>query len=221
MTDEAEDPERFYDGLVAALAARRGELSAAERSFGAERQMSREELLEWLYFQCWYELESCRFIGSWLCDTPEPEALMGLSRQIADEARHYKILHAHIEALGGLMADWTPEPEWVTWIQKFYATDGAGTLERIGAHNITGEIGAMNAFEGLLPRIPAATRTVLERIMPDERFHVALGRAIVLRYATDAETQAKVVRRAWAAFDQEQKGRLAFERRLRRLGAVA
>jgi len=217
----ARDPAAFYAELVMSLDARRAELSAAEQSFGANRTLAREELLEWLYFQCWYELESAKFIGSWLYSTPEPEAFAGLCRQIADESRHYAIIAAHIRTLGGSMEGWAPEPEWVRWIQEFYAREGSDTLERMGAHNITGEIGAMNAFAGLLPRVPESTRAVLERITPDEQFHVSLGRAVVHRYAVTAEAQQRIERRAWQAFEHEQKGRLAFERRLSRLGPGA
>jgi hypothetical protein len=217
----SKEARQFYDGLIADLEAKRSQSSAEEQSFGAHRSMSRPELLEWLKFQCWYEIESCRFIGSWLNDTPEPEALVGLCRQIADEARHYKIVLAHIHSLGGSMEGWKPEPEWVEWIQKFYATDGKDTLERMAAHNIAGEIGAMNAFNDLMNRVPEATQRMLKRIMPDEKFHVALGRAIVLRYATEEEKQEKVTRRVWQAFANEQRSRRAFERRLHALGIAA
>ena len=211
---------RFYDDLIAELEARRAASSDAEQSFGAHRPLSRPELLEWLKFQCWYEIESCRFIGGWLNTTAEPEAMSGLCRQIADEARHYKIVLAHIHALGGTMEGWVPEPEWVDWVQKFYAVEGKDTLERVAAHNIAGEMGAMNAFDDIKRRAPESTGRMLERIMPDEKFHVSLGRAIVLRYATDEDKQEKVARRVWQAFEKEQRGRRAFERRLDSLAQV-
>ncbi len=209
-------PAAFYDELVAGLHVRRQQQSAAEQSFGADRPMARAELIEWLQFQCWYESEAAKFIGAWLRHTPEPEAFHGLCRQIADEAIHCKLFEAHLESLGASMDGWAPEPEWVEWIQVYYPA-GDDTLERISAHNITGEIGAMNAFTGLMPRIPDATRKVLERVIPDEEFHVALGRMIVHRYATDLDRQNRVRRRVWEAFALEGKGRAAFERRLQAL----
>ncbi|MDB5405174.1 MAG: hypothetical protein JWL84_86, partial [Rhodospirillales bacterium] len=87
-------------------------------------------------------------------------------------------------------------------------------LERVCAHNITGEIGVMNAFEGLRPRIPEATRQLIDKIIPDEDFHIALGRMVVHRYATTADRQDRVRQRVWGAFALEEKGRLAFDRRL-------
>jgi len=216
----AMDPKIFYDELVAELQARRAALSDSEQSFGGFRPIGRAELIEWLRFQCWYERQAANFIGSWLGSTPEPEAFFGLCTQIADEGRHCKLFESHLESLGSSMAGWEPEPEWVQWVQVFYA-GGDDTLERVSAHNITGEIGAMNAFVGLLPRVPEATRRVLQKVMPDEEFHVALGRTIVHRYATDADRQQRVRSRVWQAFALENLGRAAYDRRIRSLAGAA
>lgn len=213
------DSTQFYDQLVADLTARRDELSEAEKSFGGYAPLGREELIEWLQFQCWYEREAAGFIGSWLRDTPESEVFIGLCRQVADEGKHYKLLLSHLKTLGASMDGWQPEPEWVAWVSEFYAA-GDDTLERVAAHNITGELGAMNAFEGLLPRVPEATQQMLGKIIPDEKFHVSLGRMAVQRFATTTDRQQRVTKRAWDAFELEQKGRLAFERRLREKGVV-
>lgn len=218
MTTIAMNPKDFYASLVDELAARRNAQSEVERNFGGDRPMAADELVEWLQFQCWYEREAANFIGSWLADTPEQEAFFGLCQQIADEARHCKLVLSHLQTFGATMDGWVPEREWVEWVQVFYA-NGADTLERVCAHNITGEIGVMNAFEGLRPRIPEATRQLIDKIVPDEEFHIALGRMLVHRYATTADRQERVRQRVWGAFALEEKGRLAFDRRLRSLAA--
>jgi hypothetical protein len=217
MTAVAQDPRVFYQELVDELTARRNSLGESARSFGGFAPMGRVELLEWLRFQCWYEREAANFIGSWLADTPEPEVFFGLCRQVADEGKHCKLILSHLHSLGASMEGWQPEPEWRAWVSEFYA-HGDDTLERVAAHNITGELGALNAFEGLQPRIPEGTRRVLAKILPDEKFHVSLGRMAVHRYATTADRQARVRRRVWGAFELEPAGRLAFERRLRAVG---
>ncbi|MEJ0068069.1 MAG: ferritin-like domain-containing protein [Pseudomonadota bacterium] len=209
----AQNPKTFYDGLIAELTARRAAIAPARQSFGPPRPLSRAELIEWLKFQAWYELEATGFIGSWLDDVKEPEAFQGLARQVADEARHYRLFLRHLESFGGSLAGWVPEPEWVAWVSEFYRA-GNDTLERVSAHNITGELGAMQAFETLLPRVPDATKRLLRKVMPDERFHVALGRTVVQRYATSADAQARVRRRVLRAFELEQAGRTAYERRM-------
>lgn len=216
----AEDPKAFYDNLVSTLISRREALSEAEQSFGGYQPLEQAELLEWLKFQCWYEQEAAGFIGSWLRDTPESDVFIGLCRQVADEGKHYKLILSHLQSLGSSMEGWAPEPEWVEWVSEFYAA-GDDTLERVAAHNITGELGAMDAFDGLLPRVPGSTRAVLEKIIPDEKFHVSLGRMAVHRYATTADRQARVRDRVMQAFELEQKGRLAFERRLQDIKQAA
>lgn len=209
----AQNPKAFYDGLIAELAARRAASAPAEQSFGPPRKLSRGELVEWLTFQTWYELEATGFIGSWLDDIKEPEALLGLARQVSDEARHYTLFRRHLESFGGSLDGWVPEPEWVAWVSQFYRA-GNDTLERIAAHNIAGEIGAMQAFETLMPRVPESTRRLLRKVTPDERFHVSLGRVVVQRYAVTADTQARVRARVMGAFELELAGRAAFERRM-------
>jgi hypothetical protein len=214
MSAAVQEPGKFYDGLVTELRARRAALEPAERSFGADRPLSRAEVLEWLKFQAWYEMQAVRFIGAWLAaGTDEDDALQGLTRQIGDEARHYRLFNRNLESLGGSLREWRPEPEWTEWVCEFYAS-GDDTLERIAAHNITGELGAFQAFESMMPRVPASTRRVIEKVMPDEKFHIALGRAVVKRHATTADAQARVSARVWRAFELEQAGRAAYERRV-------
>ena len=206
------DPKDFYDALVREIDERRGGLSDAEASFGAGRPLSEPEVIEWLRFQTWYEREAANFIGRWLADVPENDAFHLLCRQVADEGRHHKMFLTCLERRGTDMGDWQPEPEWVEWVQGYYP-QGNDTLERVAAHNITGEIGAMQAFADLYPRLPADVQATIDKVSPDEKFHVHLGRSIVLRYATTNDAQRRVYDRAMGAFALEQKGRIAFERR--------
>ncbi len=214
MHQDLIEPSTFYDSLVEELKIRRQHVSEEEISFGGERIMENDELFEWLKFQAWYEKQAAYFIGDWLKSTPEDEAFIGLCQQVADEGKHYKLLTSHLRSFGQSLEDWEPEPEWVEWVVEFYA-NGEDTLERIAAHNITGELGALQAFETLMPRIPEATQRIINKILPDEKFHVQLGRMVVERYATTLEKQDRVRQRVFRAFELEQKGRVAFERRLK------
>ena len=135
-----------------------------------------------------------------------------LTKQVADEGTHFHLFHRHLLSLGGSLEHWQPEPEWIEWIQVFYPA-GDDTLERVAAHNITGELGAIQAFETLYPRLPPATQSVLDKVMPDENFHVHLGKMVVHRYATTVDRQARVRSRVLRAFELEQHGRVAFARR--------
>lgn len=209
-------PKEFYQSLLTELSELRKGVSVEEHSFGGEQLMEGAELCEWLKFQAWYEQQAANFIGSWLQHTHEDEAFIGLCQQVADEGKHYKLLISHLSSLGDTLKGWEPEPEWVEWVVDFYAS-GDDTLERISAHNITGELGALQAFETLMPRIPESTQRVLNKILPDEKFHVQLGRMVVERYATTVDAQQRVRARVLKAFELEQKGRVAFDRRMRQV----
>lgn len=209
----AMEPSVFYDALVAELEERRALASPDEQGFGAGRPMEGAELREWLSFQAWYERQAAEFIGAWLPSITEAEVFYSLTRQIADEGKHHHLFVSHLEEQGGSMAGWEPEPEWVDWICVWYPA-GDDTLEKVAAHNIAGELGAVQAFEDLWPRLPQSTREVLEKVMPDERFHVLIGRRVVENYATTPEAQDRVRARVWGAFERELAARRAFERRL-------
>jgi hypothetical protein len=211
--DGALDPKDFYEGLVAELAAARAALPDDEASFGAHKPLDTAELVEWLKFQAWYELQAAHFIGAWLAETPETEIFCALARQVHDEARHFKIVMSQLEALGESLDGWEPEPEWVAWVAEFYPA-GNDTLERVAAHNITGELGAAQGMEDLLPRVPPGVQKAIGKILPDERFHIALGRTTVLRYATTADAQRRVRDRVMGAFALERAGRAAYDRRI-------
>ena len=216
----AADPRAFYDGLVEELSAMREAVSVEEKSFGGEQLMEGPELREWLKFQAWYEQQAAHFIGSWLKHTHEDDAFIGLCQQVADEGKHYKLLISHLRSMGDSLDGWEPEPEYVDWVVDFYAS-GEDTIERVAAHNITGELGALQAFETLMPRIPENTQRVLNKILPDEKFHVQLGRMVVERYATTVDAQRRVRARVIKAFELEQKGRIAFDRRMRQVMSAA
>lgn len=212
MSVAAPEARQFYEDLVAEIETRRCAASPAEASFGAQQPLSEQEVVEWLRFQTWYEREAAGFIGGWLADVDEDDAFHLLSRQVHDEARHHKLFLACLHRRGTDMGDWCPEPEWVEWVQGWYPA-GADTLERVAAHNIAGELGAMQAFEDLRPRLPADVQDVIDKVTPDEVFHVHLGRSIVSKYATSEEAQRRVRARALGAFELELKGRVAFARR--------
>jgi len=205
------------DLLISELEARRALLEPDEGSF-FNREMTEQELIEYLSFQAYYEKRAAEFIGRWLADTPEPEAFVMLAQQVEDEALHYEYCMRALARRGVTSLDgWTPEPEWEEWIDGWYPT-GADTLERVAAHNLTGELGACQAFLEIKPRLPADVQKTFDRIIPDEQFHMRLGRQVVDRYCVTDEDLERVRARVHRTFDLEQQGRLAYNRRMSRLG---
>ena len=207
----------FYDELIAELATMRAALPSEEASF-FNRPMSEQELVEYLCFQAYYELRASQFIGGWLAATPERDALVLLAQQVEDEAQHHEYFMRALERRGVTTLDgWRPEPEWEVWIDEWYPS-GTDTLERVAAHNVAGEIGACQAFEEISPRLPADVQRTLERVVPDERFHLKLGRTLVERYCRSDDDRARVRARVLRTFELEQAGRAAYNRRMVRLG---
>jgi hypothetical protein len=211
------EPTAFYDELIATIDAHRAVLPDEGASF-FNRPMSERELIEWLSFQAWYELKAAHFIGAWLADTPERDLFVMLAQQVEDEALHHEYCMRCLERRGVTSLDgWEPEPEWVAWIEGWYPS-GIDTLERVAAHNLTGELGACQAFTEVRPRLPEDVVKALDRIIPDEHFHMRIGRLAIERYCLTDDQQTRVRARVLETFAHEERGRVAFNRRMARLG---
>jgi hypothetical protein len=211
------DSPTFYDEIVADLEQRRVALADDEARF-FNRPLSEHELVEWLSFQAYYELRAAQFIGRWLGDTPETDVLVLLAQQVEDEALHYEYCMRALSRRGVTSLDgWTPEPEWEEWIDVWYPS-GADTLERVAAHNLTGELGACQAFLEIRPRLPLDVKKTFDRIIPDEQFHMRLGRQVIERFAITDDDRARVQARVDRTFELEQRARGAYNRRMARLG---
>ncbi len=207
----------FYDELVAGLDARRAALDADGATF-FNRPLSEPELVEWLSFQAYYEYRAAQFIGRWLADTPEHDVFVLLAQQVEDEALHYQYCMRALARRGVTSLDgWKPEPEWEEWIDVWYPS-GADTIERVAAHNLTGELGACQAFLEIRSRLPADVQKAFERIVPDEQFHMRIGRQVIERYCVTDDQRARVQARVDRTFELEQHGREAYNRRMAQRG---
>ena len=150
---------------------------------------SRQRVVEWLSFQTYYEYQAVMFISQWLPTTPETDALVLLCHQIEDEANHFNWLNQHLEQMGACLSEWIPLPEIVDWVETFYGSL-PDTISRLAAHNLSGESGACRSFASIVPHLPQDLQRTMRRIMPDEQFHLRLGRQILSRYCvTDAQKQ--------------------------------
>ena len=220
MTTPPTDAEpTFYDSLVIELEERRALLEGDAASF-FNRPMGEQELIEYLSFQAYYELRAAQFIGRWLSDTPERDAFVLLAQQVEDEANHYEYCMRALARRGVTSIDtWKPEPEWEEWIDVWYPS-GADTIERVAAHNLTGEMGACQAFLEIKPRLPVDVQKTFDRIIPDEQFHMRLGRQVIEKYCTNDDARARVRHRVLHTFELEQAGRVAYNRRMATLGVA-
>jgi len=218
-TPPTETEPTFYDSLVTELDERRALLEGDAASF-FNRPMGEQELIEYLSFQAYYELRAAQFIGRWLSDTPERDAFVLLAQQVEDEANHYEYCMRALTRRGVTSIDtWKPEPEWEEWIDVWYPS-GADTIERVAAHNLTGEMGACQAFLEIKPRLPVDVQKTFDRIIPDEQFHMRLGRQVIEKYCTNDDARARVRHRVLHTFELEQAGRVAYNRRMAAFGVA-
>jgi hypothetical protein len=210
--------ESFYDTLVGELDAMREALPADEGGSFFNRAMTEQELVEWLSFQAYYEKRAAQFIGKWLADTPERDAFVLLAQQVEDEGLHHEYCMRALERRGVTSIDnWKPEPEWEEWIDVWYPS-GNDTIERVASHNLAGELGACNAFVEIKTRVPDDVVKTLDRIIPDEHFHMRIANTLIDKYATDEDQQGRVRERVNRTFELEQVGRVAYNRRMVNLG---
>jgi rubrerythrin len=215
---DPEEAQARYDELIRDLERQRDELDAEEGGTFFNRPMSEPELIEYLCFQAYYEKRAAEFIGRWLADTPERDAFVMLAQQVEDEANHYEYCMRALARRGVTSLDgWTPEPEWEEWLDVWYPS-GTDTIERVAAHNVTGESGACQAFLEVRPRLPGDVQKIFDRIIPDEQFHLHLGKQVLVTYCRDDEDWERVRGRAQRTFELEQAGRIAYNRRMARLG---
>jgi len=150
-------------------------------------------LRHWLNFAVYYEKAATSFIGGWLRTTPEPDALLQLAHQIEDEANHFSWLNKHALEYGMNTASFTPPKEWAHLMEEFYP--GLEHLvERLAAHNIASETGALGFMEYNMDKFPAAIRATVDKVCRDEKFHVAFGRRLLAKYCTTAELQERARR---------------------------
>jgi len=190
---------------------------APEQVFAAAKVVcqpwSRARVIEWLSFQTYYEYQAILFISKWLQTTPEKDTMVLLCHQIEDEANHFNWLNQHLEQMGTSLSEWTPLPEMVDWVEIFYGSL-PDTISRLAAHNLAGESGACRSFDSIVPFLPADLQKTMRRIMPDEQFHLKLGRFVLSKYCITDEQKAQARQYALEVAELETRAIMAFNQKL-------
>lgn len=204
----------FYDGLIASIEASQANAPSEAATFFASGEFSEGQLIEFLKFQAYYERSAAEFIAGWLPHTPEIDIFGMLAQQIRDEAVHYQLHMKSLSKFGiHTLEDYALEPEWVAWIDEWYPT-GDDTIERVAAHNVTGELGAYKSFEEVYDLVPPFVQKTIDRIIPDEKFHMKLGKHCIKKYCITAEQRQRVRDRVEHTLVLQQRARSAFNRRM-------
>jgi hypothetical protein len=139
------------------------------------------------------EVEATEIAARWLVATADVDVKLAFARQVGDEARHYRLIGDRLRALGF-------DPDTVDPLAKgygplfMYLDSLPTTVERVAAGQFTREAIAVvknRQFIEFCERAGDVETATLYRdvIEPDERYHHDLGRRLLLRLATTADTQ--------------------------------
>jgi 1,2-phenylacetyl-CoA epoxidase catalytic subunit len=146
------------------------------------------------------EIEATEIAARWLVTTDDVQVKLALARQVGDEAKHYRLIADRLTTLG--IDASALDPLAGGYGPLFRYLDTLTTpVERIAAGQFTREAIAVvknRQFIEFCDRVGDKETAALYRdtIEPDERYHHDLGRRLLLRLATSAETQEAATRAA-------------------------
>ena len=146
------------------------------------------------------EIEATEIAARWLVSSEELDVKMALARQAGDEAKHYRMIADRLRELGFDARGFNPIAKGYGPLFNYLDTLKS-TVERVAAGQFTREAIAVvknRQFIEFCERAGDSVTATLYRdvIEPDERFHHQLGRALLLRYATEPEVQERARRAA-------------------------
>ncbi|MBI4590938.1 MAG: ferritin-like domain-containing protein [Candidatus Rokubacteria bacterium] len=147
------------------------------------------------------EIEASEIAARWMVTTDDLDVKLAFARQVGDEAKHYRLVVERLRELGFDARGHNPVGKGYGALFQYLATLRT-TVERVAAGQFTREAIAVvknRQFIEFCERAGDTVTATLYRdvIEPDERYHHALGRSLLLRHATTAEAQ-EAARRAAA-----------------------
>lgn len=141
------------------------------------------------------ELEAAEEAALWMPTEPDADVKLALARQCGDEARHYRLIEERLRAHGVDPKSIDPTAGGPSPMYRHLAALET-TVERMAAGPY-----AREALAGVRNKVFAefcdqkgdadTARLYRDVIDPDESHHHALGRRLLLRYATTHEAQEK------------------------------
>jgi len=196
----------FLEELEQRVTRRMSELELvrdSEPASSCDRPM--DEVIRRLKVALKNELEASELAALWMASTPEIDVKLGLARQAGDEAKHYRLIEEHLQALEVDLSGF--DPLGGGYSPMFQLLCGyQETVERVAAAQFTRESLAIMKNEQFIAFCVAvgAAETAefyANQIQPDEQWHVRLGRRTLEKYAVTSELQAKAQTASQAVLD--------------------
>lgn len=202
--------ERLYGDLVSKLQADdQGDVVVNADESGTDDMLSSDLIKHWLNFAVYYERAAVVFIGGWLKTTEETDALVHFSHQIEDEANHYRWLKQHLSCYVDDVNAFAPPLEWKFLMEDFYPNLPT-LIERLAAHNIAAETGAMGFAEFYFNRFPDPIKITMKKVLRDERYHIAFGKRLLNKYCKSEADKNLARSSAYASLQHMRKAREVF-----------
>lgn len=179
----------FIDDLFNEINFTREEAPQIESEICEESLFSEAVIKHWLNFAVYYERAAVSFIGEWMRSIEEVDALKYFSHQIEDECNHFRWLNRHLVQYGGDYATFKPPKEWAFLMDEYYPKLPT-LIERLAAHNIAAETGALGFLKYGLNKFPKNIRETVVKVIKDEQYHVSFGVKLLRKYCiTDEHKQ--------------------------------
>ncbi len=139
------------------------------------------------------ELEATEIAARWLVSTSDVDVKLAFARQAGDEAKHYRLIEAHLQELGVDLSGFDPLAQGFGPLFTYLDTLEE-TVERVAAGQFTREAIAVVKNQQFIDLCEAQGHTATadlyrDTIQKDEAYHHQLGRTLLLRLATTPEAQ--------------------------------
>ena len=141
------------------------------------------------------ELEATEIAARWLVSTSDIDVKLALARQAGDEAKHYRLIEAHLQELGADLSGFDPLAQGFGPLFT-YLDSLEDTVERVAAGQFTREAIALVKNQQFIDLCTARGYTATAKlyrdtIQKDEEYHHLLGRTLLLRLATTPAAQER------------------------------
>lgn len=139
------------------------------------------------------ELEATEIAARWLVSTRDVDVKLALARQAGDEAKHYRLIEAHLHELGVDLSSFDPLAQGFGPLFTYLDTLEE-TVARVAAGQFTREAIAVVKNQQFIDLCEtqgytATAELYRDTIQKDEAYHHQLGRTLLLRLATTPEAQ--------------------------------
>jgi hypothetical protein len=141
------------------------------------------------------ELEATEIAARWLVSTSDVDVKLALARQAGDEAKHYRLIEAHLHELGADLSGFDPLAQGFGPLFT-YLDSIEDTVARVAAGQFTREAIALVKNQQFIDLCTARGYTATaqlyrDTIQKDEEYHHLLGRTLLLRLATTPAAQER------------------------------